>query len=101
MATQIEIDFAKALSQAKKIEEIAGNIERVAKNKFDGSMQVVAGNWKGPNAEMYLKKGESMKENLLKDAASCRTIAAQIREAAKRIYDAEMANAAIATIREY
>lgn len=97
----IDIDFAKAMSVANSLDEIANRIDQVTKVRFDGSMQVVSGSWQGPNADIYLRKGENLKNDIVDDAREYRIIAADLREAAKKIYEAEMASAGIATTRDY
>lgn len=93
MATResIEIDFQQAMSQADRIDGIASQLSNLSNNKFGGSLQQLAGGWKGDNAKAYIGKGNALKSNINQSANELREIANAIREAARRIYAAEMA----------
>jgi uncharacterized protein YukE len=61
----------------------------------------LSASWKGDNAKAYIGKGSRLQENIRGTAGELRSIAAEIRTIAKRIYDAEMAALAIAENRTY
>lgn len=87
----IEIDFQQAMSQADKIDGIALQLSNISDNKIGGSLQQLAAGWKGDNAKAYIGKGNILKSNINTSANELAEIADAIREAARRIYAAEMA----------
>lgn len=103
MATRatIEFDFRKALGQADKIEAIADRLGKLSESEFGDIMQNLSVGWKGDNASQYLSKGSRLQEKMNGTVKELYSVAADIREIAKRIYEAEMAALAIATDRIY
>ena len=103
MATRgtIEINFRQAMNQANKIDAIANDLSTLSKSKFGGSLQNLAGAWKGENASLYLSKGSTLQSKMNTTASSLHTAASDIRTAAKRLYDAEMTALSIAESRTY
>ncbi|BCN29978.1 WXG100 family type VII secretion target [Anaeromicropila herbilytica] len=98
--SSIEFDFAKALSQANEIDEIARDLNTLASNKFDTTMQSLSSNWKGDSANKYLKKGVTLQTYMGTSVKNLNTVADNIRAVAKRIYEAEMEAKRIAEARE-
>ena len=103
MATRetIEINFMQAMRQADRIEALADDLNKVSGEKFGGSLQNLAGIWKGENASRYITKGSVLQGKMSGTAGSLRAVASDIRTAAKRLYDAEMASLSIASDRTY
>ncbi len=103
MATRetIEINFMQAMRQADKIDTIANDLSRLSGEKFGGSLQNLAGAWKGDNASLYLTKGASLQGKMDGTSKSLHAVASDIRAAARRLYEAEMAAVSIASDRTY
>lgn len=103
MATRatIEFDFRKALGQADRIEAIADRLGKLSGIEFGDTMQNLSVAWKGDNASQYLSKGSRLQEKMNGTVKELYSVASEIRETAKRIYEAEMAALAIATDRSY
>lgn len=103
MATResIEFDFRKALSEADIIDEIAERLGTLSNNKFENTMQNLAASWKGDNASSYLRKGEKLQSSMSRTSNELHSIATDIRTAARRLYEAEMAALEIAQRRDY
>ena len=103
MATKesIEFDFQKALDQANRLDEIAAELKSLSADEFAGSMQNLAGGWKGENATLYLNKGQKLQDSMTSTAADLSGAASNIRTIAKRTYEAEMAALKIAETRRY
>ena len=103
MATRetIEFDFRKALGQAEKIDTIADTLGRLSRTEFENTMQNLSAGWKGGNASIYLSKGNRLQEKMNGTVKELYSVASDIREIAKRVYDAEMAALAIASERKY
>lgn len=103
MATRqsIEFDFQQARSQADRLDSIADHLGSLAKDKLGNSMQMLAQNWKGENANAYLSKGNAMQGSISSSASELHGIASDIRTIAQNIYNAEMAALEIAEQRTY
>lgn len=99
--SNIEMNFASACSQAKRIEEIADEMNALASQNLVVTMQEISACWKGESAAAYLSKVESVKDDILSTKSLLKTIAQMIRTEAKRVYDAEMAALRIAETRTY
>jgi uncharacterized protein YukE len=103
MATRasIEFDFHKAMKDADTVDGIADKLSKLAVDRFDGTMQNLAANWKGENASLYLNKGQKLESDMQNTAGDLRDIASDIRTIARRVYAAEMRALEIAERREY
>jgi WXG100 family type VII secretion target len=103
MATRasIEFDYKNALAQADKLDEIASSLDNLSGNKLNTTLQNLSSGWKGDNARAYINKGSKLKSRIDSTAGELHTIASEIREKAKRMYNAEMAALAIAEERNY
>lgn len=93
MATRasIEMDFKRAKAQAAKLEQIASDMDGLANEQLNGSMQNLSSGWKGENANAYIAKGEKLQSKMNASASDLRNVASDIRRAAERIYRAELA----------
>ncbi|MBO5303961.1 MAG: WXG100 family type VII secretion target [Lachnospiraceae bacterium] len=98
---EINMDFNNAKNQAANLEAVAKNIENMINNDFEPCMRGISANWKGDNAENYVKKGNRLKADIEKTAKNLRKAASTIRTIAKNIYDAEKAAYEIAQARKY
>lgn len=97
----INFNYNRAIQQASELDEIANNLSRLTSSEFAETMQNISANWKGENANKYLKKGERLQSDMSSTAKSLHGVASEIRRIAKRIYDAEMYALALARAREY
>lgn len=98
---EIEMDFTNAKNQAANLENVAKKIENMINNDFEPCMRGISANWKGDNAEAYVKKGNKLKGDIAKSAKNLRSAASTIRTIAKNIYDAEKAAYELAQARTY
>lgn len=102
MATRysIQMDFDKANRQADELDDIANSVDREANRSLTDTLNALGNDWRGENADKYIKKGFTLKEGMNDTARSLRQAASTIRYVAKRIYDAEMENLRIAEERQ-
>lgn len=102
MATResIAFDLNRALRQADEIDSVANNLKRQARDKLDGSMQMLSRNWQGTNANAYIEKGNTLRGNVSSYASQLNGIASDVRTIAHNIYEAEMEALRIAEERE-
>lgn len=97
----IEFNFNKAKAQADKLDAVADQLNTLSDSKFGGTMQHLSSNWKGENASLYLAKGGKLQDQMNATSKELKSIAADIRTIARRLYEAEMAALRIAEHREY
>lgn len=89
-SSEIRFDFQNAMEQAKKLDALADNIERRVVNKLDETSQSVHAAWKGDSANRYLIKTQELQRQIRQTANALRNTAQDIRQIARRIYEAEM-----------
>ncbi|MGN0290471.1 MAG: WXG100 family type VII secretion target [Lachnospiraceae bacterium] len=85
----IKMDFNKAKNQADQLENIAKNIQSLANNKLEDCLNGVKANWKGDNANSYVKKGVKVENNLKSVADSLMKVSSTMRQMADNTYKAE------------
>lgn len=98
---EIEMNFEAAKRQADKLDNIADELDRLSKNRFNDTLQSVSAAWKGESATLYVNKGVKLQGDITQNAVDFRSIAQEIRAIAQRIYEAEMANYERAKRRDY
>lgn len=86
----IEFDFQKAKRQADQLDQLANRLSNISSNLFAGTMQDISFHWMGQNANNYLAKGRRLQGNMETTAVALHRIANDIRNVARRMYDAEM-----------
>lgn len=87
--SSIQIDFNVACAQAKKLEDCAEEMKRLANQKMSNAIDEMSAGWKGESATAYFKKADAVKKNIIATSETLYTVANSIRTQAKRIYDAE------------
>lgn len=97
---QISMDFEQAKRKADELDRIADELGRLSGTEFADTLYNLGNNWKGDNAQAYIRKGLSLKEKMEQTAGELRASASTIRAVAKNIYDAEMEALRIAEERE-
>lgn len=102
MATylSIYIDFLKATSQARELENIADSMERCADKEFENSSRLRT-MWKGSNATQFCGKMDTSAESIKAVSSRLRQSASTVREIATRTYNAEKTALDIARKRDY
>ena len=99
--SEIDIDFKAMMRQAERLEELASDMENLSKSSLDSTLQNIALNWKGENANLYLGKGDRLKGNIMTTARELKQIAENIKAKARYIYSKEMEALRIAQRRTY
>nr|WP_300167678.1 WXG100 family type VII secretion target [uncultured Flavonifractor sp.] len=98
---QIEFDFEQARKQANRLDDIADQLEHLAKKQIERYNQELPSYWRGKSASLFQKKQDEMKKNVLQSARELRQQAECIRRIARLLYEAEMAALEIARRRAY
>lgn len=99
-SAQIQFDFAQARRRAEELEEIAAELNRLARNDMEAVMGEVSAAWRGDSASLYLSKADRLQQEITGSSRDLNSIAASIRTIARRMYEAEMEALRIATQRE-
>lgn len=84
------MNYREAMQQARDLDTLAGRIRSTANQKVEESMQLLSSGWKGNNATEFLRKYSELKRQILESAEELRSIADDIRRAARIVYNAEM-----------
>lgn len=96
----ILFDYQQAIAQAERLEAIAEHTDKNAGSLAEAMGQTVSG-WQADSGALFRKKGGRLEDNMETSAERLRALATEVREIAKRIYEMEMANLALAQQRDY
>ncbi len=86
---EIEADFNRAVSQAQELEEIAGELSRIANTHVANALALLEKSWKGENAALFNSKGKLLTEDMFETADDLIQAARNIRSTADVVYRAE------------
>lgn len=87
--SQIEMDFERAVNQAMELEEISKELSQLASAHVAGAMEMLSFNWKGDNADKFMKNGKLLTGEMLDTADDLIKVAKNIRLTAGIVYNAE------------
>lgn len=93
---QIRANYNSANATADELESIASSLSRLANSDMEEAMSALGAAWQGENAERFLQKGDTVKEQILGTAKKIRTAASELRSDARATYNTEMKNLQIA-----
>lgn len=93
---QIRANYNSANATADELESIASSLSRLANSDMEEAMSALGAAWQGENAERFLQKGDTVKEQILGTAKKIRTAASELRSDARTTYNMEMKNLQIA-----
>ena len=99
-SSEIRFDFQNAMEQARRLDDLANNIDRRVGNKLEETAQSVNAAWKGDSAVRYISKTRELRRQLRQTSNDLRDTAEDIRRIARRIYEAEMRALRIAQSRK-
>lgn len=86
---ELRFDYQNAMNQAQKLETAASELDSRVVRRMSSSEEALHAVWKGENALRFLTKESALRTNISGSARELRSLAEEIRIAAKRIYDAE------------
>lgn len=87
-AEKINLNFNAAARQAKRLEEIADQLEREMKN-LGTELDNLGAIWTGAASNDYRKQGGDVKELMRKNVSNIRSIASAIRQTANAYRELE------------
>lgn len=90
-------NYKRTIEMANELDEMARELTSIAQQDFEGIMTGLGLSWKGENAEKYIRKCSSVKEEMLDTAKQLRGIVADLRADASKMKAAQEAQAAQAT----
>ena len=97
----IEMDYQKAMAQAKELDELAAQLKTQANDNFPDILKVVSDAWQGDNANKYITKANNLPGKMIKAAEDLGSIASTIRTVATNTYNAEKTAYELAQNRSY
>lgn len=97
----IEMNFRRARKQAEELKEIAQSLRCLAEREVEESLESLSGGWSGAGADSYLTKARGLQKEIQSTAVDIQKTADSLLQAARRIYDAEMAALERAREREW
>lgn len=87
---QIKADYNAANRTASELESIASSLTSVANSNLEATLSTLRNAWNGENAERFLQKAYSVKNQILTTAKEIRSGASRLRESARNTYNSEM-----------
>lgn len=97
----ITMNFRKANEKADELEELAERLTKMAQSQMGDSMQQISNHWKGESAELFIRKGISLQQQIINTAKQLKNTAATIRKIAITTRNADMNALEIAMRRTY
>lgn len=89
-SSQIKFDFNNATQQARRLEELADQVEKDVVRGLEENIQMLRVVWTGEAARSFARKEEQLHAQVKESAAELRQIAEDIRRIARQVYDSEM-----------
>lgn len=96
----IQIDFRKTIQKAEELDQLARQLENLAKGNFEGILQDIGRTWTGEASIQYRNKGRILEESMKEKAEQLRSIADSMRTVARETYNAEKRAIQIAGMRK-
>lgn len=87
----IEIEFNRAINQAKEIEEVAKEMVVLASNLNGRDLMLLEQSWKGSNADAIATKWKNLTSDMIDTSRNLENISRSIRATADLVYKAEKA----------
>lgn len=98
---QIIFNYNQAINQAKKLENIAKNMDRLSKDKLNDTLGTLKNAWRSDNSPQYYSKAAKVQEDIRSTANNIRRTAQGIRTTAEAVKRAELRALEIAKSRSY
>ena len=61
---ELKLNFQMAKDQANRLDEIGREIQKVAQNEYEETLNGIRSAWKGENADAYLAKAGELKAKI-------------------------------------
>ena len=97
---EINFNYHAAIKQAKRLDEIAASLEKLADQEMERVLNEIGHAWKSElSAPKFLQKGRKVETDISKTAGNLRNIATSVRTIAERVRSAELEALRIANTR--
>ena len=70
----IEFDFIQAKRSADSLDQLAGQLERLAEDELSTSLHNIRSHWTGRSSEAYTQKGHRLQEQIRSSAKNLRIV---------------------------
>lgn len=97
----ISMDYNKSVKKAEELESLAERLENIAGSKLSEALQELSGEWKGQSADTFIRKGESLSDQIRQSAKQLYKTAEIVRTIASNTRNAEINALEIARNRTY
>lgn len=87
----IEMDFDRAIGQAKELEDIAARLISLVSSNVEGTFAMLGNGFRGENSVVFINKGSELSRNMLGTADDLMRVSSNIKQTAEIIYKAEKA----------
>ncbi|MCR4924547.1 MAG: hypothetical protein K5931_11120 [Lachnospiraceae bacterium] len=86
----IEMDFMRACKQSEELMEISSGLVKLAGSGLEDTMLLLRRSYRGSLADLFYKKADRIKEELMEDAEELSRVAGAIYSMANLVYESEM-----------
>lgn len=86
----IQLNYIRAVNQARKLEELADELRSIANRDLESTMSDLSRNWKGESATLFLKKAQKAYGDIISNANQLDKTASVIRKSAENIRNSEL-----------
>lgn len=86
---EIEMDFLRAMDQAKELDRLADDLSRIANNGVESAFLTLKNNWRGDASESIELAGRDTISEIYRTAEDLADTARNIRTTANIVYRAE------------
>ena len=62
---EIKLNYEKAIRQAERLETIGREVNNMANNDYENTLNGIAASWTGENSAAYLNKAKQLKEKMI------------------------------------
>lgn len=97
----ITMNYRRANSAADELDELAEQLTKMAQSQMGDSLQDISNNWKGESAELFIRKGENLQQQIVNSAKKLKDTAAAVRKIAQTTRNADLQALEIAMRRTY
>lgn len=85
----IQFNYNKAISKAKELDNLASQLESLAKRDVDDTLMAVSRSWNGESSDLFVGKGRKAQGDIRSSAKQLRNLAEGIRIVARNVRNAE------------
>lgn len=96
MSLVIDFNYYKTIEQVKELRSISKALANLGEKDLSACLGKISKNWKGDNADAYIKKAEKLEGYISDSSKNISDTADVLEEMATNLYNAEKENEKIA-----